>query len=118
MTVTPPSPDAGKAAGKGGVALGARIAIAVAALFLILTGANRTGRPATREGYPHPHRPPPSYERRRNAGTPSPGPTVANPTTCANRDPIAAYAMLLLRGRAAPARGIDQRLDTCHGSFL
>lgn len=55
MARTPPQPDAasqiGKAAGIGGVALGALVALAVAALFLVQIGGNRSGWPGARESY-------------------------------------------------------------------
>jgi hypothetical protein len=48
MTAIPPPPDAGanrKAAGIGAVALGTLVAVGVAALFLVLIGTSRSGRP-------------------------------------------------------------------------
>jgi hypothetical protein len=43
--------QSGRAAGIAAVALGALVAIAVAAVFLLLTGAGRIGWPDAREGY-------------------------------------------------------------------
>jgi hypothetical protein len=53
MIALPPTPDArsqpGKTAGIGGVALGALVALAVAARFLVLPGADRSSCPGGRE---------------------------------------------------------------------
>ena len=55
MTATPPCPNAksqlGKAAGAAGVALGALVAVAVAALFVLVTGANRSNWPSPRQAH-------------------------------------------------------------------
>jgi hypothetical protein len=55
MTATPTGPNAtsqlGKAAGAAGVALGALVALTVAALFLLQTGADRNTRPNPRESH-------------------------------------------------------------------
>jgi hypothetical protein len=55
MTATPPGPNAtsqpGKAAGPAGVALSALVALAVAALFLLQTGADRNTRSSSRPSH-------------------------------------------------------------------
>jgi hypothetical protein len=55
MTPTPPRADANsqsvKAIGIAGVVLGSLVALAVAALFLLLIGADRSGWPRSRDGY-------------------------------------------------------------------
>ena len=67
MAAFQPAPDArsqpGKAAGLAAVVLGTLVAVAIAALFLVLIGASRTGRLA-----------PPEHPRRRQPPTdPQPG---------------------------------------------